>query len=108
MSGTETFMTLDEEERQAVERAAELIAMKVVEKLDGPVISSVLPAAAGEWLRQAAEHGHRWQSYVIYLNGPNCLTTQWIINTDGTLQLEIRGPDNSIIWRGVFHPAKGM
>lgn len=80
------------------------IAAAVVEELHGSVISSALPAHVGEWLREAAAYGQRYQQNQVYLSGPNCLLTKWLINTDGTLQLEFDGPDGSFLWRGVFRP----
>ena len=76
----------------------------VMARLNGSVISSALPAHVGEWLREAATHGQRMQWNQIYLAGPNCLSTHWTINPDGTLQLELDGPDGSFIWRGTFRP----
>jgi hypothetical protein len=80
------------------------IADAVVARLGGSVISSALPAHVGAMIRRAAQGGNRIQTNQIYLRGPDYLITDWWMEADGTLRLEMRGRDGSFVWRGVFRP----
>lgn len=83
------------------------IAGLVVEKLRGSVISSSFPAKVGGWIRQTAEHHTLLWTHTIPMNPPGtCLLTDWRLNPDGTLQLELRDSTGLTFWRGTFRPVE--
>lgn len=81
------------------------IARRVVEKLGRSVIPSVIPAEIGQLIRDAAGHGGFQWRYSIPLMGPNSLITQWYMQPNGSLRLELLNPNGEMFWRGTFEIA---
>jgi hypothetical protein len=86
--------------------AAESFAAAVVEKLSASVMPSSIPAEIGEWVRQTAEHGSYVWRFSIPMAGATAMCTDWTLNPDGTIQLELQDTCGRRFWRGTFRPAE--
>lgn len=86
--------------------AAESFAAAVVEKLGASVIPSSIPAEVGDWIREAVKHGGCVYRYMIPMGGATALFTDWRVNPDGTLNLELQDTNGRPFWRGTFRPAE--
>ena len=84
-----------------------VLADLIVERLNGPMISSSIPADIGAWIRKTAEHGSFWWQFSIPMTGATCIGTHWKLHPDGTMGLELTDSNGRIFWRGTFHPAEG-
>lgn len=92
--------TLDEDELRVIGE----IADAVVEKLNGSVISSVLPAFIGDWVRKTCEQNQLLYRHMIPMRGPTVMMTEWRLNTDGTILLDLQDTNGQTFWRGTFRP----
>jgi hypothetical protein len=81
----------------------EPFAAAVVEQLGASVISSSFPAHIGELLRETAQYGS-YQYVHMLPGGARSLCVQYVINPDGTLNLEFQEPNGTAFWRGTFRP----
>jgi hypothetical protein len=88
--------------------AAESFAAAVVEKLSASVIPSSIPAAVGEWIRRTAEHNSYVWRFSIPMAGATCMCTDWTLNPDGTINLELQDTNGRRFWRGTFRPAEAV
>lgn len=80
------------------------IADAVVEKIGVSVIPSSLPAHIGQMLRETAKYGAYQYVYMLPGGGPYALSVQFVVNPDGTLNMELRDPSGCAFWRGTFRP----
>ena len=87
---------------------AETIADLVVAKLGGPVISSVIPAEVGAWIRQTCGHSQLLYRHMIPMNGPSCIHSEWRLNPDGSIIQELQDTTGCAFWRGTFRPAEAV
>jgi hypothetical protein len=88
-----------------IHEVARLMAGLVVKELRGSVISSSFPAEIGGWIRQTAEHhALLWTHTIPMRPSGTCILTDWRLNPDGTLQLELRDSNGMTFWRGTFRP----
>jgi hypothetical protein len=82
------------------------IAHLIVEKLSASVIPSSLPAHIGDWVRRTAKHNSMLWCFSIPMADATALLTDWQLNPDGTIQLELRDTNGQRFWRGTFRPAE--
>lgn len=83
------------------------LADRIVGRLGGSVISSSFPAYIGDMIREACKGAQLQQINQLYLFGPECIATFWVLSPDGTLMLEMRDHMGQTFWRGTFRPADG-
>lgn len=76
----------------------ELVAYKVARILGR---STLIPASVQEWVRTNVTHS-RSQVNLVYLNRTEAIVERWIINADGSLDLELADTSNETFWRGTF------
>ena len=86
--------------------AAESFAAAVVEALGASVIPSSFPAHIGSILRETAKHGAYRYVYMLPGGGPYALSVEFVVNPDGTLNMEFRDPSGIPFWRGTFRPVE--
>jgi hypothetical protein len=79
----------------------------IVERLGSSVIPSSFPARIGDMLRETAKHGAYRYIYMLPGGGPYALSVEFVINPDGTLNMEFRDPAGTPFWSGTFRPAEG-
>ncbi len=80
------------------------LAKAMAAELGGSVISSSLPAEVGDWVRQTATHGSFvWRSS-IPMSGATAILTDWRLNPDGTIILELQDTCARPFWHGTFRP----
>jgi len=84
--------------------SAEEIATLVVAKLQDHVIPASLPAGIGEWIAKEAKGGNRFYQHVLPGADGSAIFPKWIMNPDGTLNLELADVNQQIFWRGTFRP----
>jgi hypothetical protein len=82
------------------------LAKAVVAELGGPVISSSIPAEIGQWLRDTAKHGSLIWRFSIPMTGATAMLTDWSLNPDGTITLELQDTNARTFWRGTFRPVE--
>jgi hypothetical protein len=78
-------------------------AEAIVRRLGASVIPSSFPAHIGELLRETARFGS-YQYVHMLPGGAHSLSVQYVINPDGTLNMEFQEPNGSPFWRGTFRP----
>jgi hypothetical protein len=86
----------------------EPFAAAIVEKLGASVIPSSIPAEIGEWIRRTAEHNSYVWRFSIPMAGATCMCTDWTLNPDGTINLELQDTNGRRFWRGTFRPAEAV
>lgn len=94
-------LELDDDDRAAID----LIAERILARMDGSVIPSSIPAEIGELVRATAARNAFVWIHSVPLTGPNAMTVEWRLNPDGTIHQEMRGSDGVPFWRGTFRPA---
>ena len=82
-----------------VEMSQEL-ADEITRKLRGPL---TIPQEMSDWIRQEASY-HDVLSIARLGYSASAPDVHWTLRTDGTLQLEIKRPDGSRWWIGVWGP----
>jgi hypothetical protein len=40
------------------------------------------------------------------LTGPRCISQRWVMNPDGTVNIELLDSENFTFWRGTFRPVE--
>jgi hypothetical protein len=95
---------IDDDIDQEAIRILELVADRVAEKLGQSVIPSSFPAEIGDWIREASKYGARLYRQTIPMNGPTAIFTEWRVNPDGTLNLQLQDTNGSPFWNGTFRP----
>ena len=81
------------------------LADRIVERLSASVVPSSIPAEAGQWVRDTAKHGSLVWRFSIPMAGATALLTDWRLNPDGTITLELQDTNACPFWRGTFRPA---
>jgi hypothetical protein len=83
------------------------VAGMVIDKLSASVIPSSFPPEIGEWIAGTARYSSLLWTHTIPMNPPGtCMLTDWKLNPDGTMQLELRDSSGFTFWRGTFRPAE--
>ena len=82
------------------------LAKALAAELGGSIISSTFPAAIGEWVRQTARQSAVNWRFSIPMSGSTGLLTDWRLNPDGTIILELQDTNAQMFWRGTFRPAE--
>lgn len=82
------------------------LADKVVDRLNGSVISSAFPAHVGAWLRNQAKYSPWYTSHWLQLGGREGIQASYEIATDGAMTLSLSDPSGQMFWRGTFRPVE--
>jgi hypothetical protein len=82
------------------------LAKALAAELGGSVISSSLPAEIGQWVRETAQYNGMVWRFSIPMSGATSLLTDWRLNPDGTIILELQDTTARTFWRGTFRPVE--
>jgi hypothetical protein len=81
--------------------AMEIIASRVVEKLQTNVIPASLPKHIGDFLRESLEYGSVYQAFVVNLP-KSWITVHLRFNPDGSINMDLCDINNARFWTGTF------
>ena len=88
------------------EQEIQELARALAAELGGSVISSSFPAEIGDWVKQVAMYNSVFWRFSIPMQGGTALLTDWRLNPDGTIILELQDTNARPFWRGTFRPTE--